>query len=347
MPSLPSVYSIIQFPAVTLASRSSSSHTAQIYHRGKLSKLREETARLPGYHLDKFIQGRESHFPQGSSIVRNFSIHDCRHFSLEQEISVYIAPHGKGWVGIVWLDTGRDLGQDEAGPWQAKALQCESWEVQFQPTVQRRPGKEPNRLLQSAAFLHINYGQHLDHETMAADSFYALTDVFRFIAFSEAQFLNLVQSALDQELDIRLLSQQSLQKTAGLWNLVYNKQVLDRHVRRLEEILSFIEHHHKIVDWPKAVTSISREKSEKAARKLQMDYSDLVKRSCTLRTDFDNVMDILQNNAMIDESQKAISQAEGVAKLTRLAFFFVTLSLTASIFGMNTRQLTGDARLSI
>ncbi len=37
----------------------------------------------------------------------------------------------------------------------------------------------------------------------------------------------------------------------------------------------------------------------------------------------------------IIESQKAISEAETVSKLTALAFFFVPLSFIASVFGMN------------
>lgn len=51
------------------------------------------------------------------------------------------------------------------------------------------------------------------------------------------------------------------------------------------------------------------------------------------------------NAAAIDESQKAISQAEGVAKLTTLAFFFVPLSFTTSVFGLNFRELSDGNHL--
>lgn len=66
-----------------------------------------------------------------------------------------------------------------------------------------------------------------------------------------------------------------------------------------------------------------------------------------LCTAFEGAMDMLQNNAMVQKSHKAIEQAEGVAKLTRLAFFFIPLSLTASIFGMNVRQFSPDVSLSV
>lgn len=66
-----------------------------------------------------------------------------------------------------------------------------------------------------------------------------------------------------------------------------------------------------------------------------------------LRDEFVSSMTILMNAAAIDESQKAISQAEGVAKLTTLAFFFVPLSFTTSVFGMNFLELSDGNHLSI
>lgn len=61
-----------------------------------------------------------------------------------------------------------------------------------------------------------------------------------------------------------------------------------------------------------------------------------------LSAECDREIGLLMNNA-VKESQRAISQAEGVAKLTRLAFFFIPLSLTSSFFGMNFSQLVGAA----
>ena len=53
------------------------------------------------------------------------------------------------------------------------------------------------------------------------------------------------------------------------------------------------------------------------------------------------------NAATIDESQRAIVQAEGIIKLTGLAFFFVPLTFTTSIFGMNFKGITQGSQLSI
>jgi hypothetical protein len=55
--------------------------------------------------------------------------------------------------------------------------------------------------LQSACFLHINYGYDLDKETAARNCFYALHEIFLFAAFSENQFLNMLETKLLDELD--------------------------------------------------------------------------------------------------------------------------------------------------
>lgn len=362
--SLPSTWAnIIRVPCVTIASRSTSSAIPQLSNQSKLLKIRDETERLLDNHVEKFIQGRETNLPHGRSVVRRFFVHNLQHFSLEQEISLYVATQSKGWVGIVWLDAGTDLGQDATGPWQAKALQCESWEIQFHPTTQHRPGvalrkthqprtstisetteKEPNRLLQTAALLHQNYGQDLDKESMTNCPLYALTDIFTFVATSESMFFDIIQRSLDLELDFRLLSNHVPQSTDSLWNLVYNKRILDSHLSRIQGILTFLEHHASITTWPQAP---SPNYASAALNKLRVDYTHLATRCQTLCAAFDNAMDIVQNSAMIDESQKAIAQAEGIAKLTQLAFFFIPVSLTASIFGMNMRQFTSDAILSV
>ncbi|KAF2727236.1 hypothetical protein EJ04DRAFT_506027 [Polyplosphaeria fusca] len=361
---------IVRLPSITVASRSSGSGLSRFHHHNKLSKIREETAKRLEDHIHNIRQGRESQLPQGTSLVRDFAIHDYQHFSLDQEISVYVAGNGKRWIGIVWLDTGIDLSQDKSGPWQAKALQCESWEIQFSPIVQHQPGaalnrrdlirsstapqltskidwQEPSRLLQTSSLLHRNYGEHLDNETMNADPFYALTDIFAFVAAAEAHFLDTLQLSLDREIDIPLLSRYSSKTTTALWNLVYNKRLLSRHLRRLQDITSFISHQSKIADWPVASTPDKQIVAARAAERLRMDYTHLVDRCHALCEAFDNAMDILQNNTMIEESQRAIQQAEGLAKLTRLAFFFIPLSLTSSMFGMNVKQFVTEAPMSI
>ncbi|KAK0654875.1 cora-like Mg2+ transporter protein-domain-containing protein [Cercophora newfieldiana] len=58
------------------------------------------------------------------------------------------------------------------------------------------------------------------------------------------------------------------------------------------------------------------------------------------RLRIDNVFQSLMSAMSIVESHKAIEQAEGVSKLTQLAFFFIPLSLVATVFGMNVTEFT-------
>jgi hypothetical protein len=114
---------IIRLPPRTVGSRSLGNSLSRKQHHSKQSKVREEAGKRLEDHLKRITQDRESHLPQGRSLVRDFAVHNYRHFTLEQEISIYVAANNKHWVSIVWLDTGTDLGQDKSGSWQAKALQ--------------------------------------------------------------------------------------------------------------------------------------------------------------------------------------------------------------------------------
>jgi hypothetical protein len=40
----------------------------------------------------------------GDSIVRDCAIHDLQHFSIAQDISLYVDCCGKGWFGMFLLD---------------------------------------------------------------------------------------------------------------------------------------------------------------------------------------------------------------------------------------------------
>lgn len=62
-----------------------------------LDKFRvDNRAKLTAYR-DK-LRGSHDLGP-GDSIVRESSIHDLRHFSIEQDISVYVTPYYKSWAG--------------------------------------------------------------------------------------------------------------------------------------------------------------------------------------------------------------------------------------------------------
>jgi hypothetical protein len=86
-------------------------------------------------------------------------------------------------------------------------------------------------------------------------------------------------------------------------------------------------------DTPPMTTS-SSSTSFSAAGVLE-DYEDLLDRCTRLQKRVSDAMSTEMNRAMILESRKAIEQSERTKKLTLLATYFIPLSFTASLFGMN------------
>ncbi|KAH8710030.1 hypothetical protein GQ44DRAFT_627314 [Phaeosphaeriaceae sp. PMI808] len=190
-------------------------------------------------------------------------------------------------------------------------------------------------MVQSASLLHLDYGRSLDRQIIAQDWFYAMHELFMFAAFSEAQFLNMVASKLELELEHSALV---WQKSAALSNLI-----LDRHIDQLHENVASID------DAIFALSGRNLQPDDKktsealaAAKRLRTDYQHLIDRTLKLLGYCEHGVQVVMNNAMIKESREAIMQAGGVVKLTRLAFVFIPLSFTTSFFGMNFKQLDGD-----
>jgi hypothetical protein len=197
-------------------------------------------------------------------------------------------------------------------------------------------GAKSHNFPQSASLMSVNYGRSLDMEVMSSNPFYALTELFAFTAFSEVQFLNMIEAKLKQEGEFTIID-----------NLLYNKKVLEEHVHNIGETVSFIKLYQE--NDLSRLSSLSGEAQEKVLASTKMllrDFEYLHERAKQLSTYCDRGMNIVMNNSMLLESKRAIQQAERVAKLTRLAFFFIPLSFTASFFGMNFREL-GTGILSI
>jgi hypothetical protein len=213
----------------------------------------------------------------------------------------------------------------------------------FVVTSPDRTGSSTSKIVQSASLLHLDYGRDLDGDILAIDSFYALQEVFSFAAFAGAQFLNMLESQLTSEIDQSVLIEQ---KSPTLSNLLYNQQILERYILGIRNTIMCLESGSS-GDWPRG--SMDQEMRKKAADATQLllrDYNHLSRQGQDLCQRCNRGMQIIMNNAMIKESREAISQAEGVAKLTRLAFIFIPLSFTASFFGMNVFQL-GSGVVSI
>jgi Mg2+ and Co2+ transporter CorA len=249
---------------------------------------------------------------------------------------------------------------DGFASWLEFALRVQSWQINYLPIVQHKPGIAlkprsrlvapingnegiPGRIPQSASLLHLNYGRNLGRNVAASDAFYALHEHFCFAAFSELQFLKMLESKLRQELDQSFLVRQ---QNPTLSNLLYNQQVLDRQIQRIRDNLASIRSRSSAA-WPRGPLEAEKQrKADLAANKLLQDYEHLLSRGLTLSGQCNRDNQVVMNNAMIKESRKAISQPEGVAKLTRLAFFLIPISFTTSFPGMNFVRF-GQGHLSI
>lgn len=198
---------------------------------------------------------------------------------------------------------------------------------------------------QNASILDQEYGKKLDPDKMRTDPFYALSELWRFAAYSECQFLNMMDSKLKWGTESSVLSRDDL----TLANLIYCKGILEEHVQRLHNNIICIGNKGG-PEW----LSRSPEAGEGQAQddayisRLLQDYEYLLQRAAKLASRCDQGMGVIMNNAVIAESKKAIEQTQEVAKLTRLAFFFIPLSFTASFLGMNLEQFgNGSVQLWI
>ncbi|KAF2673380.1 hypothetical protein BT63DRAFT_154624 [Microthyrium microscopicum] len=189
----------------------------------------------------------------GESIVRKYSFHDDRHYSIEQDITISVMKRGKGWLAIILLDAGRSLADGPPGPWFEASHN--PFGDMFYPTIQTesrmcflnldasdlqshdRSG--PDAYLQSMSLLPTKlYGRFLDPDIMKADAFYSLHELFAFSACAENQFLNFMRSNL--EADIAHWNQHGDPDYVA-HNFAYHRGILREH----------IQHYRIVIDWIK------------------------------------------------------------------------------------------------
>ena len=257
---------------------------------------------------------------------------------------------------MVWIDTGKDLAQGPDGPWTYLADNPKTRHSVFYPTIQIIPkvalkshllsvdtslpdtASSPSPFAQSSARLSSEYGKTLDTKLMALDPFYSLHELFLFCAFSQVQYLNMLESRLASETASQALSE----KIEDQSHLLHYQQTLQVHAGRLRETIATIEHRSSL-NQPRLAESTADNTQQQAARSLLTNYQHLLSRTERLSAQCQARMALLMNRAMITESNKAINQAQEVTNLTRLAFVFIPLSFTASVCGMNLEPFLPNA----
>jgi hypothetical protein len=252
------------------------------------------------------------------------------------------------------MDSGKDLDRGLPGPWSLKGSESDTGGFELLPVIRKDPKiafqssmpKEKAQALaergaafqQSRALLNLDYGRHFDNLEVIEDAFYAAEPLFKFKACAEAQFLNLVESEVISVLAEKLAAMEdppnSVEALNNLADFVFHKELLESHAQGLKENIQFIENRGA---WRKC--DDPNPKDNASAEILLKDYKWLHERTMELSAACDRGMKDIHNKSMLAESIGSNKQAQAVEALTTLttilSVFYIPLSFTTSIFGMN------------
>lgn len=259
---------------------------------------------------------------------------------------------------LILTDVGNDLLQGPPGPWLTKRDResVAPW-TRFCPVVQHKhrislvpkapyatdSSSSTGECPQNASLLAEHYAEYVQMDLLSKDPFYALNELFYFVANAESLFLATLETKISVETGYGTVNQ----KESTLSNLLYFKEILQTHVTRLKENIEVVERrgHHS---WPKISEQDidGQARCQQAAESLLRDFKHLHQWCKTLMDRCSEGSIVILNTAMLAESKEAKKSAEGLRKLTFVAFFYIPLSFTTSFFGMNFKQL-GQGTLSI
>ncbi|KAL7926930.1 hypothetical protein ACQKWADRAFT_93152 [Trichoderma austrokoningii] len=316
----------------------------------------------------------------GDSLVREYST-VCSIFSVvEQWISLCITRTESGWAVIAWMDQGRPLEKSPPEPWtshiesRATALPV----LQHHPkmafrTTTNRLDPEANvsaQIQQSTSILPLQYCSlialiDLGHRA-TQDPLCMCLPLFAHAAFSEVQFLNLVESRIHIQINTIVEGD----STDALETLQYFSNILNRHAQQLRDSNLALS---KLAEKSDQTFSKGKAKSPPpASLKVGMqqqtpdtdtsgsvryntsdgtftangvlgDYEQLRIRCIDLSNLCAQGITLAMNKVIIEESRKGIEQSGRVKKLTILATLFIPLSFCSSLFGMNIDLLQQNA----
>jgi CorA-like Mg2+ transporter protein len=193
---------------------------------------------------------------------------------------------------------------------------------------------------QSVNLLPSQYGTSMDPSVMKFDSLYALSELFAFAACSESQFLNMMRVLI-----VENISNFSEQPELSFANLTHSKAVLDEHVQHTSNTIACLRKRGG-VKWPRVTATPAADIVEEALQNLLEDFEQLREHAQGLSARCVEGTDIIMNTATLQESRKAIRQAESLNGLTKLAALFIPTSFVCSFFGMNVVEF-GPGRISV
>lgn len=253
---------------------------------------------------------------------------------------------------MVWLDAGSSLADSPDGPWN-ESPRAHLY-TEFDPAIHYKPGialrthglgdsesdaprpfARPAVMAQSSTLLSKSYGRSLNTRSMCSDPMYALDEVFRLAATSEAHFFETIATKLNGETDDTFVlgSMYSVEAQA---NLDYFHRLLERHTQANYETLTFLQN-RDMLDWPHSQSK----KADMALKRLEQDFQYLYQTGKRLQVQCERAMDFMMGAANIAEAQRGLELNRRVFRFSVLVAMYVPLSYTSSIFGMNFVVLNG------
>jgi hypothetical protein len=273
------------------------------------------------------------------------------------------------------MDQGRPLEKSPPGPWtshiESKAIPLpiiqHHHKMAFRTTTNRL---DPDanisaEVQQSTAILPLQYDSLIALVDLARrapqDPLSMCIPLFAHAAFSEVQFLNLMESRIRIQIDA--IAEGVSADALGTFQ--YFSNILNRHAQQLRDSTRAF---YKLAErsnqgsngvraespMPKSTVppglgmrrqtsetetarNIGSSSSDSAftAKGLWEDYEQLHVRCIDLSKMCTQGINLAMNKAAIEESRKGIEQSERLKKLTLLATFFIPLTFSASLFGMN------------
>ncbi|KXX76318.1 Magnesium transport protein CorA [Madurella mycetomatis] len=231
------------------------------------------------------------------------------------------------------------------------------------PAKDKLTSTEAKDIPQSTSAMPIDYLSLLSAVDLSKraknDPFHALIPIFAHAAFSEVALLNLMTELIEDLMDplrpddfrddcfeklqhyeaVMQKQVNQLRHCVRAISVLAKRQVSSGRVyprqasRRGEQGSSSSE--HQDVESPAPQSTEHRLVSSFSASGVLEDYEDLLERSLQLLTRIAVAMNIEMNRAMVLESRRAMEQSERTKKLTILATYFIPLTFTAALFGMN------------
>lgn len=176
---------------------------------------------------------------------------------------------------------------------------------------------------------------------MHEDPMYALHSIFEFFVSSEAHVLSFLAAQINKNFTSDGTGLDDTTDTRSLSSLLHCQILLEEHIEELQYVWNIFKR-GGMTGWPTSNSEAARG----ATGRLEHDLAYLVGRAHKLKQRVETSISLSMNVAGIGEARRGVLQNKAIFRFTVLAAFYVPLSFTASIFGMNFNQF-GQGELSI